>query len=67
MIYARDDMRYIVNAFPKLHVEYWRRREMICGKWDTGQGWSFSCGLGGPAKDLKLLRKWLHAQLDHGI
>ena len=67
MIYACDDMRYIVNAFPELYVEYWRRREMIYDKWDTGQGWSFSGGLGGMVKDLTLLRRWLHSQLDRGI
>jgi hypothetical protein len=67
MIYVHDDMRYIVHAFPKLYVEYWRRKEKIYDKWDTGQGWSFSGGLGGMAKDLKLLRRWLHSQLDCNI
>lgn len=70
MIYAHHDMRYILHAFPNLYEEYWRRNEMVCGKWDkweSGQGWSFSSSAGGRAKDLELVCDWLHAQLECSI
>lgn len=67
MIYVRRDMRYVMHAFPELYVEYRRRKEMILCKWDTGQGWSFGSGLGGPCKDLTLLHRWLRAQVECSV
>jgi len=67
MIYVRSNLRYVMYAMPDLYVEYGERANKIWQKWNTGQGWSFTSGVGGPAKDFGLLRKWLHLQLESSI